>query len=62
MTCEQSIKIVEETLSQKLSPKLAGLLNEFWGKGQAIPGTEVFQAERLRPKGQDIGFVGPKGS
>ena len=58
VTCERSIKLVEETLSRKLSPKLAGLLNEFGGKGQAIPGTEIFQAERLHPNGQDIGFVG----
>ena len=29
MTCEQSIKIVEETLSQKLSPELAAIARRF---------------------------------
>ncbi|MBK1832490.1 acetylglutamate kinase [Roseibacillus ishigakijimensis] len=58
VTCEKSIELVEKTLTHTLSPHLVGLLNKHEGRGIAIPGTEVFQATRMTPGGQDIGFVG----
>ena len=58
VTCEKAISLVEETLTHKLSPHLVKILNGHGGRATAIPGTNVFQARRMKPAGQDIGFVG----
>lgn len=58
VTCKQAITLVEETLTHTLSPHLVELLNGHGGKATAIPGTQIFQARRMTPNGQDIGFVG----
>jgi acetylglutamate kinase len=34
------------------------LLNGHGGRATAIPGTHIFQARRMTPKGADIGYVG----
>lgn len=58
VTCEKAISLVENTLTHTLSPHLVKLLNDHGGRATAIPGTQVFQARRMTPAGQDIGFVG----
>ena len=58
VTCEKSISLVEQTLTHTLSPHLVELLNNHGGRATAIPGTQVFQASRMKPAGKDIGFVG----
>ena len=58
VTCEKAISLVEKTLTHTLSPQLVELLNGHGGRATAIPGTDVFQARRMKPAGKDIGFVG----
>ncbi len=58
VTCKKAITLVEQTLTHTLSPQLVELLNGHGGRATAIPGTHVFQASRMKPDGQDIGFVG----
>ncbi|MGJ8726245.1 MAG: acetylglutamate kinase [Roseibacillus sp.] len=58
VTCEKAISLVENTLTHTLSPQLVELLNGHGGRASAIPGTDVFQARRMKPAGKDIGFVG----
>lgn len=64
VTCEQSIRIVEEVLSGVINPKIVETIQEFGGKAVGIPGKEVFQVTKLAPqqdeKGEsvDLGFVG----
>lgn len=64
VTCEASIRIVEEVLSGVINPKIVETINEFGGKAIGIPGKEVFQVTKLPlqqdEKGEqvDLGFVG----
>ncbi|MDD5350657.1 MAG: acetylglutamate kinase [Chthoniobacteraceae bacterium] len=64
VTCEQSIRIVEEVLSGTINPNIVSTLNEFGGRAQGISGKEVFQVQKLPAqideKGEevDLGFVG----
>jgi acetylglutamate kinase len=64
VTCEQSIRIVEEVLSGVINPKIVETLNEFGGRAVGIPGKDIFQANKLPAqeceKGEmvDLGFVG----
>ena len=64
VTCEQSIRIVEEVLSGTINPKIVETINEFGGRAVGIPGKEVFQVTKLPlqrdEKGEevDLGFVG----
>lgn len=64
VTCEQSIRIVEEVLSGVINPKIVETLNEFGGRAIGIPGKDVFQVNKLPAqedeKGEavDLGFVG----
>lgn len=64
VTCEQSIRIVEEVLSNVINPNIVSTINEFGGKAVGLSGKEVFQARKLPPqtdeKGEpvDLGFVG----
>ena len=64
VTCEQSIKIVEEVLSQDINPKIVATINEFGGRAVGIHGKEVFKVAKLPlqrdEKGEevDLCFVG----
>jgi len=64
VTCEQSIRIVEEVLSGTINPKIVETLNEFGGRAVGIPGKEVFQVTKLpmqrdeKDEEVDLGFVG----
>ncbi|MDP0490045.1 MAG: acetylglutamate kinase [Verrucomicrobiota bacterium JB023] len=58
VTCEKSIRVVEQVLTHELNPRLVSLLNEQGGRATGIAGTSVFQAKRMTPGGEDIGFVG----
>lgn len=58
VTSAETVALVEQTLTHELSPHLVSLLDGHGGRATAIPGTRVFQAERLTPDGADIGFVG----
>ena len=64
VTCEQSIRIVEEVLSGTINSKIVETINEFGGRAVGIPGKEVFQVTKLPlqrdEKGEevDLGFVG----
>ncbi len=58
VTCEKAITLVEKTLTHTLSPQLVKLLNGHGGRATAIPGSKVFQAQRMKPAGKDIGYVG----
>lgn len=64
VTCEQSIRIVEDVLSHDINPKIVKTINDFGGRAVGIAGNEVFQVKKLAPQrdedGQevDLGFVG----
>ena len=63
VTCEQSIRIVEEVLSGAINPKIVETINDFGGRATGISGKEVFQVSKLPPQpceGEmvDLGFVG----
>ncbi|MEI8233170.1 MAG: acetylglutamate kinase [Verrucomicrobiota bacterium] len=64
VTCEESIRIVEEVLSGVINPAIVGTLNEFGGRALGISGKEVFRVQKLPTqvdeKGEeaDLGFVG----
>ena len=58
VTCEKAITLVEDILTHKLSPHLVQILNDHGGRATAIPGTNIFEARRMKPAGKDIGFVG----
>ncbi len=54
ITDEASIKIVEETLGQRVNPDLVRMLKDAGGKAVGVSGREVFVADRI----PDLGFVG----
>jgi len=58
VTSQEAIDLVERTLTGTLNPQIVDLLNSQGGRASGIPGTNVFQATRMKPEGQDIGFVG----
>ena len=64
VTCEASIRIVEDVLDHAINPKIVKTINEFGGKAVGIPGKSVFHVKKLPPQldeqGQsiDLGFVG----
>lgn len=64
VTDEQSIAIVEQTLSREINPRLVEGLQASGGKAVGIPGNQIFIGERLTPpnpdtgKPVDLGFVG----
>jgi len=64
VTCEQSIRIVEEVLTGTINPKIVETIKAFGGSATGIPGNEVFQVKKLAPqrdeKGEevDLRFVG----
>ena len=55
VTCGESIKIVEEVLSQVINPKIVATINEFGGRAVGIPGKEVFQVAKLPPQRDEKG-------
>ena len=63
VTTPEAIEIVEQTLGNTINPQLVDLINEHGGRATGIPGTKVFQAQRIQgtdDEGQaaDIGRVG----
>jgi acetylglutamate kinase len=55
VTDEETIKIVEETLARVINPEIVSKINAFGGKAVGIPGTEVFQGQRMKA---ELGWVG----
>lgn len=63
VTSPEAVAIVEQTLGHVINPHLVNLLNHHGGRATGIPGTSVFQAERIKATGTsgepvDIGRVG----
>ena len=63
ITSPEAIAIVEETLGNTINPHLVDLINSHQGRATGIPGTGVFQAQRIQGTGEDgqpvdIGRVG----
>ncbi len=54
ITDEQSIAIVEKTLSKEVNPGLVEMINAFGGNGIGLSGRDVFTAERVA----ELGCVG----
>jgi acetylglutamate kinase len=55
VTDEETIKIVEQTLARIINPEIVNKINAFGGKAVGVPGTEVFQGEKMKG---DLGWVG----
>jgi acetylglutamate kinase len=55
VTDEETIKIVEETLARVINPEIVTKINAFGGKAVGIPGTEIFQGDKMKG---DLGWVG----
>lgn len=55
VTDEETIKIVEATLARVINPEIVTKINAFGGKAVGVPGTEVFQGEKMKG---DLGWVG----
>lgn len=55
VTDEETIQIVEQTLARIINPEIVKKINAFGGKAVGVPGTEVFQGERMKG---DLGWVG----
>ncbi len=55
VTDEETIQIVEQTLARVINPGIVGKINSFGGKAVGVPGTEVFQGEKMKG---DLGWVG----
>lgn len=64
VTDAEAIRIVEETLARVINPEIVGKINDFGGQAVGVPGTEVFQGERMSridPEtgtAADLGYVG----
>ena len=63
VTTSEAIDIVEKTLSREINPGLVDMLKDLGGKAQGIPGTNVFQGQRIQATNdhgeqEDIGRVG----
>lgn len=55
VTDEETIKIVEQTLARIINPEIVNKINAFGGKAVGVPGTEVFNGEKMAG---DLGWVG----
>jgi acetylglutamate kinase len=55
VTDEETIKIVEQTLARIINPEIVNKINAFGGKAVGVPGTEVFNGEKMKG---DLGWVG----
>lgn len=53
VTCDKSIKIVDQVLRQELSPQLAGWIEEKGGRATCIQGQKVFIGEPKQLMGAD---------
>jgi acetylglutamate kinase len=68
VTTPEAVAIVEQTLGESINPHLVSLINHHGGRATGIPGTGVFQANRIKARGEsacgadageiDIGRVG----
>ena len=68
VTTPEAVAIVEETLGNTINPHLVNLIQHHGGRATGIPGTSVFQAERIKAHAKsdsgsdagtlDIGRVG----
>ena len=64
VTCDQSIKIVEDVLDGLLNPGIVARINEFGGRAIGVSGKNIFKAKKLPPQRDekreevDLGFVG----
>ena len=63
VTDEETIQVVEETLSQVINPGLVRMIGEFGGKACGLSGRDVFRGRRICGRAADgsaldLGFVG----
>jgi len=64
VTDDATISIVEQTLARVINPEIVDKINAFGGKAVGLPGTEVFQGEKMlgndpaSGRDVDIGWVG----
>jgi acetylglutamate kinase len=55
VTDDATIHIVEQTLARVINPQIVEKIQRFGGKAVGIPGTEVFQGQRMN---EELGWVG----
>ena len=63
VTTPESVKVVEQVLSQEVNPGIVRMINELGGKARGFSGKDIFRCVPFRPLGQagepiDIGLVG----
>ena len=56
-TCEETLKVVDEVLHERVNPRLVDAINASGGRAAPVSGKGVFRAERLQ-SGVDLGRVG----
>jgi acetylglutamate kinase len=67
VTCEQSIKVVEQVINEEINPELVGMLRRFGAPAEGVRGEDVLgvvrKTERDEQTGEvlDWGFVGEPG-
>jgi acetylglutamate kinase len=67
VTCEQSIKVVEQVLNEEINPELVGVLRRFGAPAQGLRGEDVLKVVRKSETDEqtgevlDWGFVGEPG-
>ncbi|MBK28414.1 MAG: acetylglutamate kinase [Verrucomicrobiota bacterium] len=63
VTTQESVKVVEQVLSQKINPDIVEMINQHGGKACGFSGTEIFKCRPFKPLSHtgepvDIGLVG----
>lgn len=55
VTCDESIKIVEQVLADEIGPRIVGMLTERGANARALHGNEVFKVEKKTEVDTDTG-------